>query len=123
MSLFRKDLGRAGEKAAAKFLKRAGHRILSRNYDAPGGELDLVTRDGACIVFVEVKTRRDDDAADPEINITATKQRHMMRAAQYWLRAHGEPESAYRFDAVSIVMPEKGEPRIRHIIEAFIPSR
>ena len=119
----RKITGFRGEEEAARFLARSGFAIVDRNVRTRAGEIDLVAKEGKTLVFVEVKTRRDDDAAAPEINITATKQRHMMRAAQYWLRAHGEPESAYRFDAVSIVMPEKGEPRIRHIIEAFIPSR
>ncbi len=122
MSTDHKLLGAAGEKAAEKFLRSRGYRILSRNYSCPMGELDLVCFHEGTVVFVEVKTRATDAAADPEENITPSKQRQLYRVARAWLAAHRHPECAYRFDAVSVVLPEGGAPGIRHIIEAFIPN-
>lgn len=116
-------LGKAGEKAACRFLRRGGYHILARNFACPLGEIDLICRHADGIVFVEVKTRSDDSAADPEANITPGKQRRMERAAQAWLAQHRWPDCAYRFDAVSVIIPSLGEARVRHICEAFLPSR
>jgi len=117
------QLGRAGEKIARRFLKKQGFRILAANYECPAGEIDLIGYRDDCIVFFEVKSRASDAAAPPEDNITPTKRRHIVKAARYWLAAHRHPDCAYRFDAVSIVIPPEGEPTVRHIIEAFTPSR
>ena len=56
-----KRLGRWGQNKAEVFLKRRRLRTLARNFAGTNGELDLVMgdRDGT-IVFVEVKTRRDE---------------------------------------------------------------
>lgn len=121
MLLSRNDLGRRGEEVAASFLRRAGYRVLKRNFTCPSGELDLICCHQGVLIFVEVKTRRDDAAGEPEENITPAKQRQLQRAARAWLAAHGEPNRPYRFDAVSVVIPEQGEVRVRHIIEAFVP--
>lgn len=123
MSVDRKQLGAAGEKAAEKYLRSQGYRILARNYACPVGELDLICYHDRCIVFVEVKTLASSDAGDPEDRITPAKQRQLARVARAWLAAHREPDCAYRFDAVSVVMSAEGVPGIRHILEAFIPDR
>lgn len=117
----RRHLGNAGEKAAERFLKKAGYRILARNYACRTGELDLICFRDECIVFVEVKTLESDDFDDPESKITPGKQRRLQRAARDWLDRHDRPDCAYRFDAVSVVLPEGGRPAIRHIEEAFLP--
>jgi putative endonuclease len=116
------QLGKAGEKAACRFLKSSGYHILARNFGCPVGEIDLICRDAESIVFVEVKTRADDAAADPETNITPAKQRRMERAAKVWLARHHWPDCAYRFDAVSVIIPSTREAKVRHIREAFLPS-
>ncbi len=54
-------LGRRGERAAEKYLRRNGYRIVARNFRAAGAEIDLVAMDGETLVFVEVKTRRSRD--------------------------------------------------------------
>lgn len=115
-------LGAAGEKAAEKFLKRAGVKILKRNYSCTAGEIDLIGLVGGVIVFFEVKTRRSAAAADPEENIHIHKQRQMQRVARFWLAKMKQPEAAYRFDAVSVVWPEGEEPEVRWIVEAFVPT-
>jgi putative endonuclease len=50
--------GRAAEEAAARYLETLGFRILRRNLRGPGAEIDIVAREGATLVFVEVKARR-----------------------------------------------------------------
>ena len=115
------DLGAAGERAAARFLRRAGLRIIEKNFRTAVGEIDLVAIDADTIVFVEVKTLRSDEAADPEGKVDRRKQDKLVRVARDWLARHRYPDRAYRFDAVSVVMPAKGEPEIRHIVDAFVP--
>ncbi len=114
-------VGQSGERAAAKYLRRAGVRIIARNYRCPAGELDLIGLDGWTIVFFEVKTLTSDRDADPEGHINPAKQRQLERVARYWLAAHKQPGAAYRFDAMSVVRPPNGQPIIRRIVEAFIP--
>jgi len=116
------ELGKAGELAACRFLKSQGYRVLARNFGCPAGEIDLICREADCIVFVEVKTRSDDAPADPEANITPRKQRRLEEAARIWLARHRWPDCAYRFDAVSVIIPETGEANVRHIRDAFLPS-
>ena len=53
-----REIGTKGESFAAQVLQKNGAEILSRNYYTPYGEIDLIVRDGNCIAFVEVKTRR-----------------------------------------------------------------
>jgi len=119
----KQQLGAAGEKLAGKYLRRLGYKILDRNFSCPLGEIDLICYHDACIVFVEVKTLSDDAAGDPEDRITPGKQRRLARAARWWIETRRRPECAYRFDAVSVVLGADGQPKVRHIVEAFVPSR
>jgi uncharacterized protein (TIGR00252 family) len=75
-------LGRRGERAAEKYLKRNGYRIVARNFRASGAEIDLVAIDGETLVFVEVKTRRSRSAGAPEDAVDERKQSRMRRAAE-----------------------------------------
>jgi putative endonuclease len=116
-------LGQSGEKIARRHLKKQGYRILAANYECAAGEIDLIGFREGCIVFFEVKSRASDAAAPPEENITPAKRRQMEKTARYWLAANRHPDCAYRFDAISVVIPPQGEPAIRHIVEAFTPAR
>lgn len=114
------NLGIQGEKLAARYLQRHGHKVLYRNFRAPrGGEIDLVCRDKRHdeLVFVEVKTRSHEDFGRPLDAVNAKKQRLIIRGAMAWLRMLKMPDITYRFDVVEIVMTNP--PDIRHIENAF----
>lgn len=99
-------MGYAGEKAAAKYLKKHGFKILYRNFRQPGGgELDIVCRDRETdeLVFVEVKTRSTRDFGDPIEAVDEAKRDQIARGALAWLRLLGWPEIRYRFDVVEVV--------------------
>lgn len=116
----RKPLGRQGEDAAARFLKRLGYQILARSDQSKPGELDLVARDGDTIVFVEVKTRRSQEAGHPVEAVGAGKQRRLTRLAVTFLKRHGLLESRARFDVIAVTWPEgQRRPTIEHIANAF----
>jgi putative endonuclease len=95
-----KQIGDAGEAVAADYLLAQGLRVLARNFRVKGGEIDLVCRDGATTVFVEVRRRASADFGGAGASITARKQQRLILAARYWLARHGE--CACRFDCVLI---------------------
>lgn len=120
-SVFRpKSLGERGEIVAARFLKRAGYRIVTTRLKQRYGEIDIVAVDGHAIVFVEVKTRRLDLTTQPAEAVDETRQRRLTRAGLAFLKYHGLLEYPSRFDVIEIVWTaDSAEPRIRHIIDAF----
>lgn len=100
-------LGRQGEDAAAGILRKAGLQILDRNWRKGRLELDIVCRDGATLVFVEVKTRASNQRGGPQGGITPAKQRNLCRAAQAWLAAHDAWDAPCRFDVVCLVASDE----------------
>ena len=58
MTRERLDLGKLGEELALKKVKRLGYKCIARNYRCALGEIDLIAKDGDCLVFIEIKTRR-----------------------------------------------------------------
>lgn len=121
--LWNKLFGDRGERAAVKFLKRQGFRIVQRNYSTPWGEIDIIALDGTTIVFVEVKTRSSLVAGRPEEAVTIEKQKKLTNMALAYLKKHKLLEHSARFDVVAIVWPENSrEPQeIRHLRNAFEP--
>ena len=117
-----KSLGDRGEDAAAKFLKRRGFHILARSLDSPLGELDIVAVDGRTVVFVEVKTRRSDDAGRASEAIDQRKEQRMTQAALAYLNPNRLLGYSARFDVVAITWPDDArKPTIEHFKNAFSP--
>ena len=99
-------LGRAAEAAAARHLERAGYRILTTNFRAKGGELDLVAMDGTALAIVEVRYRASDRFGGAAASITASKRSRIIRAARVLL-ATNPPLARLpaRFDVVEVSGP------------------
>ena len=95
-------LGRRGERAAEKYLRRGGYRIGERNFRAAGAEIDIVAMDGETLVFVEVKTRRSRDAGAPEEAVDERKQKQIRRAAEIFARRYRADEVTMRFDIIAV---------------------
>lgn len=68
-------IGTAHERQAETFLKEKGYRIVARNYRCRSGEIDLIARDGECLVFVEVRYRTDTGKGHPLETVDTRKQR------------------------------------------------
>jgi putative endonuclease len=97
----RQAKGAAAEDAAARLLEARGLRVVGRNFRVRGGEIDLVCRDGATTVFVEVRLRTRQDFGGAAASITAAKQARLVLAARHWLARHGQTyDMPCRFDAV-----------------------
>lgn len=92
--------GREAEERAARHLEKRGLKVVDRNFRVRGGELDLICRDGATLVFVEVRQRARADYGGAAASITAGKRRRIVLAARHYLAAR--PPCDCRFDCVLI---------------------
>ena len=108
-----KRLGKAGEDAAAKYLKKAGYTIVERNFRTSFCEVDIIARKGDILAFVEVKTRLGEKFGRPCEAVTPAKQRLYFRAADCYF-ANRPVDVVVRFDVIEVL---RGE--INHIENAF----
>jgi len=111
-------LGRQGEEIAVNYLQKQGYEILARNFRCRYGELDIICRKNAVIVFVEVKTRRTDLFGSPEEAITRSKIEHIKKVALFYLAENRTSCWETRFDVITIMM-KADRPDINHIEAAF----
>ena len=117
---WRRWFGTRSERAAARFLKRSGYRILARNYTCPHGELDLVALDQGCIVFVEVRSTETTDPARPAASVSLDKQRRLTNLALHFLQRRRLLDRPSRFDVLAISWPaNQREPEVVHHRNAF----
>jgi putative endonuclease len=118
----RKATGAHGEELAARFLQRQGYAILQANWRCRRGEIDLIARDGATLVFVEVRTRRSSRLGSPEESVTPAKQQRLAELAQTYLldlESAGRPWGGpWRIDVVAIQADARQPPRINHLLNA-----
>ncbi len=116
-------LGRRGELAAEKHLKRLGYKIVRRSQRSSAGEIDLIAVDDRTVVFVEVKTRASHDKGHPAEAVDRTKQERLTRLALAFLKRHGLLEHSSRFDVVAVTWPDSDRrPIIEHFKNAFEPT-
>jgi putative endonuclease len=114
----RAHLGRAGEDLAARTYESDGYEVLERNFRCGQGEIDLVLRRAATVVFCEVKTRSTDFFGDPAEAVKPAKQARLRRLAAVWLQENPVERSNLRFDVVSVVCDRRGT-RVRRLEDAF----
>ena len=96
----RGERGRAGEDAAAALLESHGYRIVGRNVRLPGGEIDIIARDGDTVVFVEVKARASAAYGSAVGAVDARKRATLRAIASDWLQV-AAPRAQARFDVVT----------------------
>ncbi|MGH8670859.1 MAG: YraN family protein [Burkholderiales bacterium] len=108
--------GDAAEALAAAFLKSKGLTLVERNYRCRLGEIDLILRDGATLVFAEVRLRSNLNFGGAAGSVTAHKQHTIMQAARHYLRNLSAAPRC-RFDVV--LLTELDAERIHWIKNAF----
>lgn len=112
-------VGKWGENVAVDFLRVNGYAIMETNWQMGRYEIDIVATKGNRIIFVEVKTRTDDDF-DPLDAVDRRKKQHMVRSADAFLRIKELPYEV-QYDIITII----GTPHnysLDHIPDAFVPS-
>ncbi len=107
---------------AVSFLERLGYRIAARNFRLRAGEIDIVAWDGSTLVFVEVKTKAQQQFGRPKDMVTRRKQLTLERVAMGYIQRHGHEGTDIRFDVIAVHMGLKRDAEITHIPAAFSPS-
>ena len=114
------ELGQRGEDLAEEHLKKAGYKILFRNWKWGRHEIDIIAQNNDFILFVEVKTRSDGFQMHPVTAVTREKQKSIIRAADGYLQKFNV-EKEGRFDIITVI--KSGESyKIDHIEGAFYPT-
>lgn len=104
------QLGRFGENTAVKLLKCKGYRILARNFRLKSGELDIVALDGTTVVFIEVKTLRQQKNFAPRSNLSLKQLKRNCVTGKLYLAVFGIPEARKRYDLIEVTV-ERHAPR------------
>jgi len=120
MNDVRMQRGAAAEELAAQYLKVRGLKILARNLRCKAGELDLVCLDDGVLAIVEVRQRGSAEFGGALASVTWSKQRKIIRAAQFFLRREKRWSNlSMRFDLVAIEGLPDGAHRIDWVKDAF----
>ena len=114
-----RTLGRRGEDIACDYLGGKNYEIVARGFRLFRGEIDIIARDGATLVFVEVKARADESHGRPEEAVTPAKQRQIRRIALGYAAAHPPGDVDCRFDVIAILFDDAGGHRLEHFVDAF----
>ena len=121
-----KDIGKIGENAATKFLRRNRYKIVERNIHISHNEIDIIARNKRFIVFVEVKTRSTDTNMDfkfgtPASAVDAKKQKRTVEAARSFLKCGKYGGLQPRFDVFEVFICKNTHKliKINHIENAF----
>jgi putative endonuclease len=111
-------LGRYGEALAVRYLRERGMVVLDRNWRCEIGEVDIVARDGDCLVICEVKTRRSSGFGEPVEAVTFAKAMRLRHLAAAYLAGHGDRSGVaqVRVDVVGILCPPGRPAVVRHVV-------
>lgn len=122
-------VGQIGEELAARFLRKNGYRLVAANFKTPvgrnrlgaqvTGEIDLIALDADILCFVEVKTRSSDAFAAPLAAVTLQKQRQIIRTAKMYRKVFRLQSIRFRYDVISVILPENSRPTIEHFRNYF----
>ncbi len=114
------ELGKLGEELAVKHIKSLGYKILARNWRFSYYEIDIVAKDKNEIVFIEVKTRKDDLHGLPEFAVSKRKQQKISEAAEAYVHEF-RIDKECRFDVVAIIY-NKQKSKLYYTKDAFFPG-
>ena len=113
-------LGRWGEERALHHIMGLGWEVLARNWRRGRLEVDLVARDGPCLVLVEVKARTEPVQAGWHRMVSKAQQERLIRAARAFLAQHPDRSLDVRFDVIAVLRNRYGH-RVLHTQDAFYP--
>ena len=116
----RREVGKLGEEAARKFLKKRAYCIRETGFRCRHGEIDIVAQKKDYLVFVEVRTKSNLEFGTPEESITQTKKERLIASALTYTTTHENLPPLWRIDVVAIEIDEKGKTRRIDLIENAI---
>jgi putative endonuclease len=116
----RQEVGKLGEEAARKFLKKRGYRIRETGFRCRHGEIDIIAQKKDYLVFVEVRSKSNLDFGTPEESITQAKKERLIASAMTYTNTHKKLPPLWRIDVVAIELDEKGKTQRIELIENAI---
>jgi len=116
----RQEVGKLGEKAAQKFLKKRGYRICETGFRCPHGEIDIIAQKKDCLVFIEVRTKSSLEFGSPEESLTEAKKKKLIASALTYITSHQKLPSEWRIDVVAVELDDKGQTKRIELIENAI---
>jgi putative endonuclease len=116
----RQEVGKLGEKAAQKFLKKRGYRIRETGFRCRHGEIDIIAQQKDCLVFVEVRTKSNLEFGTPEESITQAKKEKLIASALTYTTTHQSLPSLWRIDVIAVELDDKGNTKRIELIENAI---
>ncbi|MFN3917150.1 MAG: YraN family protein [Flavobacteriales bacterium] len=114
------ELGIKGEQMALDYLLQKGYTLRERNWRFKKAELDLIMEQGDFVVVVEVKTRVNNFAGEPEMAVKKNKQKMLVLGANEYMQSN-QIDKEVRFDIVGITLNQQYS-NITHIEGAFSPA-
>ena len=105
-ALHKKLLGNTGESLASTYRTRQGYSIISRNFNARYGAIDIICVHADTLVFIEVKTRQSREFGLPEEAVTPKKLREVIQTADFFVSTHQNLPDALRVDVIGIELDE-----------------
>lgn len=108
------SLGKWGEEVAEKYLKKRGYTILSKNFRCRMGEIDLIALDHDHLVFIEVKTRKNQNYGLPCEAVNHEKIKHLKRTAAFFIATCPVDHKEERLDVIEI-LTQGGRTYLHHI--------
>lgn len=114
--------GSWGETIAAYYLREKGYVILERDWHSGHRDIDIIAQQDGCVVFVEVKTRRNTDFGSPVQAVDYHKRQNLLRAINHYIH-YRHLDMPWRFDVISIVGVPGAQPDIEHIEDFTLSQR
>jgi len=119
----RQQVGKLGEQAAQKFLKKRGYRIRETGFRCRHGEIDIIAQQKDCLVFIEVRTKTNLEFGTPEESITQAKKQRLIASALTYTSTHQNLPPLWRIDVIAIELDDKGKAKRIELIENAIEQR
>lgn len=112
------QIGNEGEHLALDYLLQKGFVLLTSKFRNRWGEIDLIMQQTDCLVFIEVKYRRQTRFGHPLEAVSVSKRNKMLKVAEYYLMTHPHA-GPVRFDVVGIVQMKGQAPVFIHVENAL----
>jgi len=112
----KKELGNVGEQVATEYLEKNGYDIIKRNFYCKLGEIDIIAKDNNKdeFVFIEVKTRTNNNFGKPSEAVDGIKQKHLYKTAKFFLYKEHLLDEFVRFDVIEVLVAN-GKFNVNHI--------
>lgn len=111
-----RSIGNRAEDFASIYLRNLGYRVIDRNYQIRGGEIDIVAKEKDTLVFVEVKARWSHKFGSPIESLTPWKIKALLKTALFYTQKINWGDRPYRIDSLLLDFTEsRDNPQIELI--------